>query len=249
MPARHLVQETAYALADFVNDDASLLIACRRVLDRQPAAGPLVWLAAHALGAPDASKALWSAAEEIDADKTAAALAYALDDDPTIMTMGWSETFDEVLRLRGDVGAIVVDVGGDLEYQLAARQETDASLTVVDASGAAQAVASCSHVLVEVDALGPHAAVARQGALGVCATARLRFKPVWAIAPTGTTLADKMFGGLTRRWHEAQTRPLWERALEEIETELFDQVCTNGGLTDVAGAVRASGCPIVPELF
>ena len=78
---------------------------------------------------------------------------------------------------------------------------------------------------------------------------RDRFKPVWAVVPTGTTLPDKMFGGLTRRWHESEQAPLWERALEEVETELFDKVCTNGGLTDVGGAVRASGCPIVPELF
>lgn len=248
VPPRYLVRETAMALSDFVGDDAVLLISCKRILDRQPSAAPLVWLVAHALGAPNPSTALWQAAEEVDDDRTHAAVAYELPDDATIATIGWSDWIEPVLRSRGDVGLVVVDVDGEAEYELD-RLDPDQRAFCVDPSGAGQALGEATHVLLGLDALGPQLSIARQGALTLAAAGRHRGLPVWGVAPTGVALPDRMYAGLARRWHESESAPLWERSVEEIETELFDRVGTHRGVMIADDALRQSGCPIVPELF
>lgn len=237
------------ALADFVGDDAVLLISCKRILDRQPSAAPLVWLVAHALGAPNPSQALWDAAEQIESDKTAAAVAYELPDDSTVAVIGWADWIEDLCRLRGDVGLVVVDIDGEAEYELERNLDDDQHWLCVDPSGAGTALAEASHVLLGLDALGPELSIARQGALTLAATAKHRSLPVWAVSPTGTALPDRMYSGLARRWHESEQAPLWERPVEEIETALFDRVGTHRGVVDATQALRGSGCPIVPELF
>ncbi len=249
VPAKYLVRDTAMALSDFVGDDAVLLISCKRILDRQPSAAPLVWLVAHALGAPNPSSALWDAAEEIEGDKSAAALAYELPDDATIATIGWSDWLADVLRVRGDVGVVVIDLDGEAEYELETSADPDQHWLCVDPSGAGQALSEATHVVLGLDALGPEQSIARQGALMLAATAKHREMPVWGVAPTGFALPDRMYSGLARRWHESEATTIWERPVEEIETTLFDRIATHKGVVAAADALRMSGCPIVPELF
>lgn len=236
------------ALADFVGDDAVLLISCKRILDRQPSAAPLLWLVAHALGAPDPGQALWQAAQDITNDRTHAAVAYELPDNATVAVIGCSDRTEQVLRSRGDLGAVIIDIDGSAEYQFD-HVDPDQSVVWVDPSGAGQALAEATHVLIELDALGPEQSIARQGALALAATAKHRDLVVWAVAPTGVALPDKMYGGLARRWHQSESAPIWERPVEEIETGLFDRVATTKGLLSSADALGQSGCPIVPELF
>lgn len=249
MPAQYLVRETAMALSDFVGDDAVLLISCRRILDRQPSAAPLVWLIAHALAAPNPGPALWQAAEDIENDRTAAAIAYELPDDATVAVIGWSDWLGDVLRSRGDIGVVAIDIDGALEYELEDVLDPDQKALIVDPSGVGQALSEATHVLIGLDGLGQESCVARQGALSMAATARHRGLPVWGIAPTGVALPARMYSGLTRRWHESTQDPVWERPVEEIETALLDTVATHKGLVSVQDALRTSGCPIVPELF
>src|SRR5215213_4877403 len=44
-----LVQDAALALSGFADDPAALVTACRSLVDRHPAAGPVWWLAARVL--------------------------------------------------------------------------------------------------------------------------------------------------------------------------------------------------------
>ncbi|MEM7092821.1 MAG: hypothetical protein AAF567_07455 [Actinomycetota bacterium] len=249
VPPKYLVRETAMALSDFVGDDAVLLISCKRILDRQPSAAPLVWLVAHALGAPNPVSALWQAAEEIEDDKTHAAVGYELPDDASIAVIGWSDWLEGLLRSRGDLSLVVIDIDGEAEFELEQSVDPDQHWICVDPSGAGQALGEATHVLLGLDALGPELSIARQGALSLAATAKQRGLPVWAVAPTGVALPDRMYGGLARRWHESEHAPIWERAVEEIETRLFDRVATHRGVVGAEDAMRMSGCPIVPELF
>ena len=139
VPPAILARETAMALADFVGDDAGLLIACRRILDRQPTSGPLVWLAAHILGAPNQRQALWNAVDELEEDQTIAALAYSLPDNPIVATVGWSEALSDLTRKRGDLAVVLIDTDGSAEYQVDRLIDDGHAVTVVDAEASAQA--------------------------------------------------------------------------------------------------------------
>lgn len=244
-----LARETAMALADFVGDDAAMLIACRRILDRQPTSGPLVWLAAHALGAPNQRKALWDAVEMLEGDSTRAALAYTLPDDAVVASVGWTDTMSELARKRGDVGFVVVDTDGSAEYQVDRYVDDTQQVTVIDAEAVGAGLVDVTHVLIEFDALGSESALAPMGTFPAAAVASRLEVPVWGVAPIGVALGERMYAGLLRRWNERVSDPVHLRAVEEFATSLIDQVVTTAGVVTVERAIAASGCPIVPELF
>jgi hypothetical protein len=237
------------ALADFLGDEAGLLIACKRILDRQPTSAPLVWLAGHVLGAPNPRQALWDAVDALEADQTAAALAYTLPDDAVVATIGWDDRVATISRKRGDIGFVIVDVDGSADYQIDRVIESGQRATTVDAEATAQALFEASVLIVRFEALGTEHGLAPLGSFPAAAVARHLGLPVWGVAGIGVALADRMYDGLTRRWHERSSEPLTERELEEIPTALVDQVITTAGPVSVDQAVHNGGCPIVPELF
>ncbi|HTV12772.1 MAG TPA: hypothetical protein VME20_13035 [Acidimicrobiales bacterium] len=72
-------QEAASVLADLAGENpASLLQACRRLIEHFPASGTVWWLSARALAAPDPVGGIWEAARELADDPTTRHLAQAL---------------------------------------------------------------------------------------------------------------------------------------------------------------------------
>jgi len=237
------------ALADFVGDDAGLLIACRRILDRQPTSGPLVWLVAHALGAPNQRKALWDAVETLEDDRTMAALGYELPDDAVVAMVGWTDSITSLARKRGDLSFVIVDTDGNAEYHLDQLLDSGTKASTVDAEGTAQALFDATHLLMHFDALGPEQALAPLGNFAAAAVARHLELPVWGVATIGAALGEKMYSGLTARWDKHTNEPRWMRMVEELPVGLIDQVVTTAGAVSPDQAVRAGGCPIVAELY
>ena len=74
-----LVRETAGALAAFADDPAGLVTACRRIVSRHPGSGPLWWLCSRVLTATEPMREAWTASDELDDDRTGAALAQRVD--------------------------------------------------------------------------------------------------------------------------------------------------------------------------
>lgn len=249
VPADVLARETAMALADFVGDDAGLLIACRRILDRQPSSGALVWLAAHVLGAPNQRKALWDAVEQLEDDRTAAALAYSLPDDAIVAAVCWNDGLSALARKRGDLGFVIVDTDGNAEYQIDRFADDGQNIVTVDAEAMAQGLFDATHLLMTFDALGPANGLVPIGTFPAAAVARHLELPVWGVASMGVALGERMYGGLAARWDGRSGDPRYLRELEEIPVSLVDQVVTGAGLVTPAQAVHAGGCPIVAELF
>ena len=236
------------ALADFVEDDAGLQIACQRILARQCTSGVLTWLCAQVLASPEPQRALWQAVDDLESDNLGAALAYALPDDARLCVVGWSDAVEAVVKRRGDVTALVIDTDHDIERRLLSLDEGSA-VEFVPVVGAGQAVAVSTHVIVAVDAVSATSALVPQGATAVAACARLMEAQLWAVASLGTVLPDRMYAGVVRRWHDADHEPLWFRDHEELSADLIDSVVTSAGVCNVVAAVAASGCPIVAELF
>ena len=75
-PPAVLAAEAAWALGDLaLHEEAAVLPACRRLLDRHPGCGPLWWVAARMLTAGDAVEEAERCADALESDPTADLLA------------------------------------------------------------------------------------------------------------------------------------------------------------------------------
>jgi FAD/FMN-containing dehydrogenase len=97
-------QEAAGVLADLAGENpASLLQACRRLIEYFPSAGVVWWLSARALSAPDPIEGIWAAADELSNDPTARLLGQAFPADGAVAVPEPSSVVMAALRRRRDV--------------------------------------------------------------------------------------------------------------------------------------------------
>lgn len=99
-----LAREAASALLPCTAEPAELVVACRRLLDRHPAAGPLWWVASTALTATDPRQALVGAIRRLDDDPTDTYVAEMRRAGPACLVPAWA---------LGASGALVTHDGLD----------------------------------------------------------------------------------------------------------------------------------------
>ena len=98
------VQEVAAVLAELADENpASVLQACRRLIEYFPATGRVWWLSARALSAADAVEGIWEAADELARDPTGRHLADSLSDRGAIAVIAPSRSVVAALRRRPDL--------------------------------------------------------------------------------------------------------------------------------------------------
>jgi hypothetical protein len=243
-----LVRETAQALAAFRDDPAGLVAASRRIVDRHPTSGPLWWLCARVLTSPDGQREAWQAVDDIESDRTASELAFALPEDATACVIGWPELVGDALPRRGDIEVLAVDALG--EGSGLVRRLSHAGIDAVDVptSGLGAAVASSDVLLLEAVALGPSGFVAVSGSLAAAAVARHAGVPVWLVAGVGRTLPRRMWDALVHRQGARSADP-WDLDEEVVDLALIDRICGPAGVEAPEGALRRTDCPVAPELF
>lgn len=130
--------EASFALAELSErEPAALLPACRRLLERNPACGPLWWVAARLLCSGDPWAEAERCAAALEDDPTATRLQDALGDRRAVHHGGVAEVASaDVVLVRTDAagpGGLVVD-GDDLGLLQAARA-TDAEVWAVGGVG------------------------------------------------------------------------------------------------------------------
>ncbi len=242
-----MVTETAAALRSFGRDPQGLVTACRRIVDRQPASGPLWWLAARTLTAPDPISEAQTASAEIEEDRTPRALADALPDEATVLLLGWPELAAGGLPRRGDVEVLICDVDGDGTDLVVRLLRSDVDATDVPVSGLGAAAAEVDIVILETCAMGPGGFVAPSGSRAAAAVARLAGVEVWLVAGVGRMLPERMFTALCDRTLSADSP--WEDDLELVPLDLVDKVVGPTGPAAPADALRRTDCPVAPELL
>jgi hypothetical protein len=242
-----LVAETAAALASFGRDPQGLVTACRRIVDRQPSSGPLWWLAARALTAPDPIGEAQRAAAEIDDDRTPRAVADALAEEATVLLLGWPELAAGGLVRRGDLEVLVCDVDGDGSSLVVRLLRADVDAVDVAPSGLGAAAAHADVVVLETTAMGPTGFLAPPGSRAAAAVARHAGGEVWLVAGVGRLLPERMFGALCDRILSADTP--WDDEWELVPLDLVDRVVGPTGPAVPADALRRTDCPIAPELL
>jgi translation initiation factor 2B subunit (eIF-2B alpha/beta/delta family) len=241
-----LVRETSAALASFRDDPAGLVTACRRIVSRQPASGPLWWLCARSLTAGDPMVEAWQAADEIDADSTARELAFALPEQATVVVLGWPELVGEALARRGDVEVLVIDTLNEGSGLVRRLLQGDADAVDVPLAGLGSAAADADLVLLEASAVGPDGFVSVAGARAAAAVAHHADTPVWVTAGVGRLLPARMWVALVD--HLPHDDP-WDADDEVVPLDLASQLVGPSGPQPVVDALRRTDCPVAAELF
>jgi translation initiation factor 2B subunit (eIF-2B alpha/beta/delta family) len=241
-----LVRETSSALAAFRGDPAGLVTACRRIVSRQPASGPLWWLCARTLTAGDPMVEAWKAADEIEADPTARELAHTLPDDLTVLVLGWPEVVGEALARRGDLEVLVIDTLNEGSGLVRRLLQGDADAFDIPLSGLGPAVAESGLVLLEATAVGPTAFVSVAGSRAAAAVAHHAGIPVWLVAGIGRLLPRRLWESIEQRLSAGDP---WEADDEIVPLDLVDRVVGPHGPEPVADALKRTDCPVAAELL
>ena len=225
VPVGPLVRESAAALSSFADDPKGLLTSCRRLLDRRSDCGPLVWLAARMLTAMDPRAEATRVVSELDADTTGRVLERGLD----TLAAGSG------VLAAGELGAFVT----------ALQDRPD--LRWMEPDDGREQAGTADLVLIATDCAGPSHALVVAEAAAAAEAARDCGTPVWLVAGAGRILPGPMWDLLSV--HHRSDDPSM-RGLAVLDLHRFvTRVATPSGLRTPAEAVRASDCPVVPELF
>lgn len=246
-PPDDVVQEAAASLATFADDPVSLVTACRRLIDRHPANGPIWWLCARTLLAADPGDEAWRCHSDFHADPTVEELAHALPVDATVVVVGWPERLAAAFARRGDVEVRVIDVDGDGPGFVRALERLDVGAVDVAVSGLAPAAAAGDLVVLDASAIGPRDALVAPGSWAAAAVARTSEVPVWLVGGRGRSLPAALWPALQARLGGAARAP-WERGIDPLPLELVDQVAGPSGLVTVAEALATVDTPDAAEL-
>ena len=246
-PPDDVVQEAAASLASFADDPVSLVTACRRLIDRHPANGPIWWLCARTLLAADPGDEAWRCHSEFHADPTIGELAHALPDGAAVAVVGWPDRLAGAFARRGDVQVRVVDVDGDGPGFVRALERLDVDAVDVAVGGLAPAIAASDLVVLDASAFGPREALVDPGGWAAAAVARTSERPVWLVGGRGRGLPTGLWPALQARLGGAARAP-WEHEHDPLPLELVDQVAGPAGLQTVAEAMTTVDTPDAAEL-
>lgn len=248
---RLLVRETAQALRGLGAEPHELVVSARRIVQRHPSSGPLWWLCARLLTAPDPMRTAWELADEIEADPTPGVLARDLPDAAVVCTVGWPDLAAEALTRRGDV--VVLAVEGDGSGAGMVRQMERSAVEVFDVSSAAAgtAAAAADVVLIEAAAVSEREALCPVGSRALAAAAYCAEVPVWLVAGIGRRLPDPLWERLVERF-VGDADP-WTLDAELVPVATVSHVAGPGVVAELtavsAPALLAPECPVVPELL
>jgi hypothetical protein len=241
-----LVRETALALCEMEFDPQSLILACRRIVERHPTMAQLWWLCANVLASPEPFARARELALVVERDETPGHLDDVLPDDAQVVIVGWPFTTVKCLARRGDALMLVVDSHGEGEALVDRLHDAEIAAELVPFECLASAVAQCDVVVIEALAAGPDAALAVGGARGVLETARALGKPAWLVAGAGTRLPAALFDGMRTT---LQLDTDWHAGLDVIDVARFDRVIGPDGANDDTRTALVPECPSSTELL
>ncbi len=242
-----LAQEAAAALVSLGDDPAGLVLACKRLVDRHPGAGPLWSMCARVLQAGDPRQEAWRCLSELDDDLTASYVVQLLPDEATVAVLGWPEVAARALPPRGDVEVLVVDALGEGSQLVRRLGRLDVESTEVAESGTGAAVVASDLVLLEAQASGPDGFLAVAGSRAAAAVGRHAGVPVWLVVAAGRALPGPMWDALTARVSAGASA--LDADSEVVPLDLVDVVVgPTGGSTGTELARRAD-CAVAAELL
>ncbi len=242
-----LVEEAASALGVFDRDPAGLVTGCRRLLTRQPAVGPLWWMASRMVTTSDPRAEAREIVRELRDDATVRELAHALPDGATVLVVGWPGQVLSALPRRGDANVLVLDVEGQGGAVVRRLERADMVAEDIDPARVAGAIEAADLVVLEAAVLGAGAALVDVGNVAAAAVAHASATPVWLVAGVGRQLPEPYFQEIVQRLDADDDLP-WLAPNEILALGLVDRVIgpDGPGRPDDLGA---PSCPMATELL
>ena len=244
---RSLVRETAGALRNLGNDPAGLLVACRRLIERNPTSGPLWWLCAHVVTAAEPYAVARRLADELDADKTPETLARYLKPDARVCMIGWPDLAGEAILQRGDVSVLAVDTDEQTAAFVRRLSRSGVMAELIGPSALAAAVLVSDVVVVEALAAGGGDLLAANGSRAAASVAYCSGVPVIAVVGRGRCLPLPGFQSIVQRLTDVDAP--WMVEVDVLPLELCTDVVGAKGVAAAAAAALAAECPMAPELL
>jgi hypothetical protein len=239
-----LVAEAADCLGDFDDDPAALVVTCRQLLQHHPDCGPLWWLCARVLAAPEPSEAAWEAEAMVRDDPTPGRLAALLPfpHDHPVAVLGWPEVTGLALETRPDLEVLAMRANAGDDRWRAQLARSAASARPVDVTEAA--AHEPTHVLVEIAAASPTQILVREGTTRLLDQLDRPGLLVWLVAGVGRVLPARLFDAMLRRLGEPE-----DHALELLDVQRADRIAGPTGLVRPENLQRRVDCPVAPELL
>ncbi|MEY3452544.1 MAG: hypothetical protein ACO254_04430 [Ilumatobacteraceae bacterium] len=239
-----LVRETAYALCDLDADPQSLILACRRIVERHPTMAQLWWLCANVLTAAEPFARARELANVVERDATPGHLDDALPDDANVMIIGWPSSCVKTLVQRGDATMLVVDSHGEGAALVDRLHDAEIAAELVPFEYLAGAIREVDAVLIEALACGPNAVLSIGGSRAVLDVARAHGREVTLVAGVGTRMPEPLWRGMLG----ALALDDWQSGLDVIDAGLFERVVgptgvTIGGANEIAKSLVAECAP------
>ncbi|MFZ9843075.1 MAG: hypothetical protein ACO3EQ_01920 [Ilumatobacteraceae bacterium] len=241
-----LVRETALALCAMEFDPQSLVLACRRIVERHPTMAQLWWLCANVLAAPEPFARARELALVVERDETPGHLDDALPDDATVLIVGWPFNAVKCLAQRGDAMMLVVDSHGEGEALVDRLHDAEIAAELVPFECVAAAAQQATLVVVEALACGPKHVLAVGGSRAVMETAKSLGKPAWLVAGAGTRMPETLWKGMTGALNLPSD---WHAGLDVIDVSRFDRVVGPSGASEDPNAALEPECPASTELL
>lgn len=241
----------ARALGGFNGDPAGLVTACRRLVQRQPAMGPVWWVTARMLVTPDVPYVEADLIEDlITDDPTGEEIAYFLDGlipgESTILLIGPPWYSGEALTRRGDITVLAVDT--PVGYGLArALNNADVDAISVRDAGIGAAAAASDVILIDATAVGPEGVIAAAGARSAAAVGKTAGRHVVVAAGEATVLPARMWEAMYAALDKDDDP--WDAEYEFVPLDLIETMVGPTGAMDPARAVTRADCPIAAELL
>jgi hypothetical protein len=241
-----LVRETALAISEMYTDTASLVLACRRIVERHPTMAQLWWLCAHVVTSGDPTGRARELALVVERDDTPGHLDDALADDVRVMTVGWPHTTLKCLVHRGDIAMLVVDSHGEGEALVDRLHDAEIAADLVPYECLAAALRSVDVVLIEALACGADAVLTAGGSRAVVETARALGIAVWLVGGVATRLPATLWQGMLTHSGLAND---WHAGLDVIELSRFDRIVGPEGAGSAQATSWIAECPDAGELL
>lgn len=245
-----LVEETAHALGSLHFDPASLVVACRRIVERHPFSGPLWWLCSNIATSSEPFEAVWELADQIRSDRTASELATALPDESKVVTIGNPSVIAAGLVRRGDVRVLALDIDHSATSFVHRLERYDVDYEPIDAGAAGTATRVADVVLLEVLAMDETRMVLPSGSSTIAAAATTWETPVWAVAGVGRRLPSACIDAMAEKCDAlAAHQDPWTLDIEVVPTRLLTDVIGPQGIMPMGPPAAQAECPVAAELL
>lgn len=242
-----LVHETAAALGSMGHDRSNLVIACRRILERHPAVGPLWWLCTEVVLADEPIERAWELVDEFGRDRTARVVAEVLAADSTVATIGWPKVAGDAVMRRGDVTVLCADSGHVASSFMQRLERVDVGCEPVLTESLAVAVRAADVAMVEAVAATDGRFLCPVGSHVLAAVAASVDTPVWIVAGLGRRLPSDYVDAIADR--VASSDSTWDVTIDDVPASLITHAASADGVVPCSRSAWRSDVPVAAELL